>query len=202
MGLRRAGDEDPGSSATVGSGERIPRLQPRPSVPTGSGQRGRGSPTGGDLAPRRGLLGSRRPGCRSSPGPAYPASRRPSVRRSLQDPSVCPLARPSAAPVPLTRVRGSIRRFRLLQTCLPTPRCLPLLREARGLAGRVGRAAADGAGIKRRQRKQLVFACPAPDPWSRTDYWGRHSLLSIARTLSRRALPSCRLSSWLMTRAI
>lgn len=37
MGLRRAGDEDPGSSATVGSGERIPRLQPRPSVPTGSG---------------------------------------------------------------------------------------------------------------------------------------------------------------------
>lgn len=57
----------------------------------------------------------------------------------------------------------------------------------RGLAGRVGRAAADGAGIKRRQRKQLVSACPAPDPWSRIDYWGRQSLLGIAGTLSRRA---------------
>lgn len=57
----------------------------------------------------------------------------------------------------------------------------------RGLAGRVGRAAADAAGIKRRQRKQLVSACPAPDPWSRASYWRSQSLLGIAGTLSRRA---------------
>lgn len=32
------------------------------------------------------------------------------------------------------------------------------------MAGRVGRAAADGAEIKRQPRKQLVSARPAPDP--------------------------------------
>lgn len=75
----------PGRLSSVGFRERIPRLQPRPSVPTGSGRRARGSPAGGGLAPCRGLLRSRRPGRGSSPGPASPASRRPPVRRSLQD---------------------------------------------------------------------------------------------------------------------
>lgn len=81
-------------------------------------------------------------------------------------PSVCPLARRSAAPVLLTRVRVdlSVPAATNLSPDSAPPASATL---GRGLAGRVGRAAADGAGIKRRQRKQLVSACPEPDPWSR-----------------------------------
>lgn len=89
MGLRRAGTGS-GSSVTVGSDEWIPRLQPRPSVPTGSGQPGRGFPTGGGLAPRRGLL--------KQPPPRLPLLPRP--RLPGLAPTACPPV--SAGPVGLS----------------------------------------------------------------------------------------------------
>ncbi|KAK7804460.1 hypothetical protein U0070_022078, partial [Myodes glareolus] len=46
----------------------------------------------------------------------------------------------------------------------PAPERSASATRGRGLAGCVGRAAADGAGIKRQPRKQLVSARPAPDP--------------------------------------
>ncbi|XP_035138480.2 uncharacterized protein LOC100386503 isoform X2 [Callithrix jacchus] len=124
-----------------------------------------GSPAGGGLAPRRPLLlqPPPPPGMPLLPRPRLPgprAARPPARLRKAVGPSASPPGAPRPGPAtPAARVASSVPAA-ASPSSAPGPAAAAT--RGRGLAARVGRAAADGAGIKGRPREQLVAARPAP----------------------------------------
>ena len=128
---------------------------------------GPGGPRQGaaSLRAARSSRSRRRPGCRSSPGPASLAPAPPacppvSARPSFRPPALPALLRPGPA-IPAAHVASSIPAA---ASPFPAPGPAAAATRGRGLAARVGRAAADGVGIKGRLREQPVATRPAPDP--------------------------------------
>lgn len=80
--------------------------------------------------------------------------------------AIRPSARPPGAPPPRPAIPAAHVASSVPAAASPPPRPQPAAAatRGRGLAARVGRAAADAAGIKRRPRKQPVATRPAPDP--------------------------------------
>lgn len=159
-------------------GSRAPSLGQLRRAGQTAGERPRAS--GGPTRPGRGVPGRGRsrsappapPAAATAPAAAPPPApppwppRRPPVRRSLQGHrSVCPpalpaLLRPSPA-IPAAHVASSVPAA---ASPFPAPRPAAAATRARGLAARVGRATADGVGIKGRPKEQPVATRPAPDP--------------------------------------
>ncbi|XP_077842421.1 uncharacterized protein LOC144338040 [Macaca mulatta] len=105
------------------------------------------------------------------PRPRLPGPRAARLSARLHK-AIGPSARPPSAPrpgpaTPAARVASSVPAA---ASPSPAPGPAAAATRGRGLAARVGRAAADGAGIKGRPREQLVAARPAPAlqaAWSR-----------------------------------
>lgn len=153
---RVVGSGVPSLSQLRRAGRRLESRPARPAVRPGpAGPRG---PRQGAASLRavRSSGSRRRPGCRSSSGPASLAPARPPVLRSLQGHrSVRPSSRHSSTP---NRYPGRIIASSVPATASlsPAPGPAPAATRGRGLAGRVGRAAADRAGIKGQPREQQV----------------------------------------------